>query len=77
MPPVYFLGDRLNGLEATIVEQDDGTTAVEVSAVGTTSVAFSEPSIEQLLLLQLIELQRIRLGMSMLSRQDLSDFTDL
>ena len=77
MPPVYFLGDRLTGLEATIVEQDDGTTAVEVTAVGTTTVEMAEPAIEQLLLLMLVELQRIRLGMSMLSRQDLSEFSDL
>ena len=77
MPPLYFLGDRLSGLEATIVERDDGTTAVEVVAVGTTTVELSDPSIEQLMLLQLLELQRIRLGMSLLSRQDLSEYSDL
>jgi hypothetical protein len=77
VPPLYFLGDRLSGLEATIVERDDGTTAVEVAAVGTTTVELSDPSIEQLMLLQLLELQRIRLGMSLLSRQDLSEYSDL
>ena len=77
MPAVYFLGDRLNGLEATIVEQEDGTTAVEMIAVGTTTVQLSDPSIEQLLLLMLLEMRRQTLGLSMLTRQDLTEYSDL
>ncbi len=76
MPPVYFLGDRLNGLEASIVSQEDGTTAVEVTAAGTTSVAFAEPSIEQLLLLILLEQRRMTLGLSILAGHDLTQVND-
>ena len=73
MPPVYYLGDRLNGLEATIVEQEDGSTAVEVVPVGTATVEMSEPSMEQLLTLIWQELQKITLGMSLQANVDLTE----
>lgn len=77
MPPVFFLGDRLNGLEATIVEQDDGTTAVEMTTVGTTQVEFADAAMEHLLLFMLLELRRLSLGMAMIVGRELLDANDL
>ncbi len=77
MPPVYFLGDRLTGLEATIKRQTDGTTAIEVFTVGTVSATLAEPTIEQLLLVMLLELRRLSVGMSLTVGKDLTEYSDL